>query len=479
MGSLCSNEQSVVQGKDGRSRQVAKYSRFMDINTQFEFICFLGNGSFGKVRLYRDKNCKEALYAIKTLKKEGLSKLVYDCLIEEVNILSSLDHPNIVKYYGTFENSQYLHIEMEYLKGDNLYKIISLKNYNELDEKEMALIIRQLLKALLFIHNKNIVHRDIKPENVVFGKKDDYSTLKLIDFGLATTTRNKKKLSCGTPYYMAPEIVEGRFYPKTDIWSVGVIIYFMITGKFPFNATKNEDIFEIIMKKPFNPIELERTDCSDEAKDLVKRILVKDPEKRLSTEECLAHPWIKRFAEANCRNYVTINTIKTLKNFETKNLLQKELLFFIAKITREDEIKQLKNLFNQLDRGNTGTITIKDIKQAYHEIGLEVTQEDLDKIWKGLDFHNDGEVNYTEFLAAMISSYLFDKEEKLWSIFCFFTNSNDEKKCIDVDTLIIKARSLKLSINEKLLRDNFEELQKQGKKLDFKEFKALLAPDIE
>ena len=172
MGSMCSSQPLVMETEADPKRLVTQFSKLTSLKKQFEFICQLGNGAFGKVRLYRDIYFKDMLYAIKTLKKEGIPKAQYDLLIAEVKILSELDHPNIVKYYGTFEDGLYLHIVMEYLKGDDLTKIITLKDYNDLDERDMCQIIHQLLKAVLFIHNKNIVHRDIKPENILFGKKN-------------------------------------------------------------------------------------------------------------------------------------------------------------------------------------------------------------------------------------------------------------------------------------------------------------------
>ena len=477
---MCSNKPIVIETEADPKHLVTKFSKLTSLKKQFEFICQLGNGAFGKVRLYRDIYYKDMLYAIKTLKKEGIPKVLYNCLIAEVKILSELDHPNIVKYYGTFEDAYYLHIVMEYLKGDNLNKIITLKDYNELDEQEMAQIIHQLLKALLFIHNKNIVHRDIKPENIVFGKKRDYSTLKLIDFGLATTTRNTKRNSCGSPYYMAPEIINGHFCKKTDIWSVGVIIYLMLTGKHPFEITKEgkEDIFDIILSKDYDVTELDKSECSEEAKDIILKTLVKDPDKRLSTEECLNHPWIRK--NITCRaGAITKKTMRILKRFSQKTPLQKELFFFIAKITREEEIKQLKERFNQIDIKSEGMIRMSDIKAAFNSVSININDKDLNAVWKGLDFHNNNYINYTEFLAALISDYSYNDNNKLSAMFSFFTGSVEEKQIITYDILIHKAKSLNLILNEKELKESFDKLKKEGKKITFEEFKQLIDPNIQ
>ena len=192
-----SNSQGIISLNPENLKKRVIQPTNSDIRKNYEFISMLGYGTFGKVRLYRDRNYKDLLFAIKTLKKEGIPPYQFNLLKSEVSILSDLDHPNIVKYFGTFEDDYNIHILMEYLKGHDLYKIISLKKYTGFDEKDMAKIIEQLLKALSFIHSKQIVHRDIKPENILFSNKKDYSTLRIIDFGLATTKRDKK--SVGTP----------------------------------------------------------------------------------------------------------------------------------------------------------------------------------------------------------------------------------------------------------------------------------------
>ena len=260
MGCSHSDVEEKPSGKV--KRKVSIYSGG-DVKQNYELIYVLGTGAFGKVRLYRDRTNNELLYAIKTLKKEGITKTQYELIQSEISILSKLDHPNIVKYFGTFEDDFYLHIMMEYLNGHDLFKIITLKDYTKIEEKDMSQITYKIFKTLIFLHTKKIVHRDIKPENLLFSNKKDYSSLKLIDFGLATQTVKDTK-SVGTPYYMSPELIDGISVPQSDVWSVGVILYQMLTGKYPFYTTGDKNnLLDNIKKNPYNTKYLEEVECSD------------------------------------------------------------------------------------------------------------------------------------------------------------------------------------------------------------------------
>ena len=465
----CLNDQQVMQ-TNGRPKRRVIQSTNVDIRKNYEFISILGNGAFGKVRLYRDKNYKALLFAIKTLKKEGIPPYQFSLLKSEVTILSNLDHPNIVKYFGTFEDEHYIHIVMEYLKGHDLTKIISLKKYTGFDEKDMCKIIQQLLKALSFIHSKNIVHRDIKPENILFSNKRDYTTLRLIDFGLATSG-NKDKKSVGTPYYMSPEMINGESCPKSDIWSVGVIVYLMLTEKYPFNSTEDSNLFDVIKKQSYDITPLEESECSDEAKDFIDKCLKKRIENRMSTSEALKHPWISKFCTKNDTNLLNTDTIGTLLDFANKSALQKEIYYFIAKVSKESDIVKIKQFFNSLDTTNSGTLTLEKIGTAFKKMGIKISENDLKLIYDGLDFHRDGHINYSEFLAAMISSYNFEKEEKLWSVFNLFKENKKNKNYITFDSMNKAVKALNLNIDETEMRKCFSKFDQE---INFEDFKKLI-----
>lgn len=480
MGSFCTKKPQITETivVSQKLNKVNEMSKTTNYRSKFQFVSILGNGSFGQVRLYRSKEMKDKLYAIKTLKKAGISETAYNRLIDEVSILSRLDHPNIVKYYETFEDNYYVHIVMEYLSGDNLLKFISEKQYDDdYDECNISKIMRNLFKALVFIHNQNIVHRDIKPENILFGVKEDISTLKLIDFGLATTTLKKDSNRVGSPYFMAPEIINGEFTTKTDSWSVGVLLHLMLTGKYPFGCPTDrpKDIFNMIVYEPFNSQYLKSSQCSEEVTDLVTKLLVKTQRKRISAHEALTHKWISRFSRTRNSVKISEETIKSLKEFSHKTALQKEILFFIAKITHEEQVKQLRELFNRFDSNNTGTLKVEEIKNVLKQIGLNISEDEMQKIWKGLVFHNETEINYTEFLAATISSLSFTKEEDIWSAFKYFEETDKNNiGFVSFDSVLAATKAFNLKVNETALKKAFNDLTTENKKINFNEFKALI-----
>lgn len=477
-GSSCCEQKPVEVNpttfKKLEENRVDKFSRATDYRKKLEYISTLGSGSFGKVKLFRDKQFQNLKYAIKILKKEGIPKHLYECLITEINILRSLDHPNIIKYYDTYEDDFFINIVMEYLGGDNLLKYITLKKYYNFGEKEMAIILRQLLKALSFCHSKGIVHRDIKPENILFAKNGDYSTLKLIDFGLATNVVKKEKKSVGSPYYMSPEIIKGKFGPKTDLWSVGVMLFYMLVGKFPFEGESHAELFANIQNNKYDEISLKKARCSADAKNLVDKLLVKNEKKRYGIDEALSHPWFKKNEEDAAKNsHININLIDVMTSFANKTNFQKEICFYISKIVNNKETSYYREYFNKLDICNTGMLTINEISKALQDLNPNITDDEIEYLWDGLDFHKDGELNYTEFLAALIGDTEMYKEENLVKAFEFFEDNN-HNGFISFDSVIKANQAYNLVIDEAKIKEVFAKVG-ENNKMNFNQFKKAVA----
>ena len=220
-----------------------------DIRKVYKFKDVLGGGHFGSVRVaYRKNEEPRKFYAVKSISKKNLSVKDLADLVKEVEIISTLNHPNIIKFYESYHDKYYFHIVMELCTGKEIFdKIVS---DGKISEKIVAKIITEVLHAISYCHSKGITHRDIKPENILFASPESDAQIKLIDFGLSRkyNTNEKMHTILGTPYYIAPEVLKGEYDQKCDNWSIGAITYIMLCGQPPFNAETNNEIFIKIVK---------------------------------------------------------------------------------------------------------------------------------------------------------------------------------------------------------------------------------------
>ena len=233
MGCLSSiqnqNDNEIITNSETLIKEAYHY----DLRLTHTFIKIINSGAFGQVKLYQEKGFNKVKYAIKTIQKELIITVKKIHRIKsEIDIVSQLDHPNIVNYYCTIETYNNFNILMEFLPGKSLSKLIKEKREKFSIEK-FRFIIYQALSALCYLHNKEIVHRDIKPENIV--TLTDNLDIKIVDFGLSYSFKNiYEKFSAGSPSYMAPEAFKGIISSKNDIWAVGIIYYIFCYGKYPF-----------------------------------------------------------------------------------------------------------------------------------------------------------------------------------------------------------------------------------------------------
>ena len=448
-----------------------RYSKSTDFNLKYEYISTIGKGSYGIVGLYKDRKVKSMKYAIKSIKKDFFNLNSIENTLKEIEILRSLDHPNIVKYFESYEDENYLHIVMEYIPGESLYNIIKKNNNKKINfkEKEIKEIILNLLKVVSFLHKKKIVHRDLKLENILFSIPNDYSSLKIIDFGLSSNfTLKKEKFIVGTPYYMSPEMIEGIYHYKSDLWSIGVILYSLITGKYPFNGKDKNEVFSLINSGKYNKKNLNKKNYSIEAKNLIKKIFTIDLNKRISIEDALNDDWFKLTENENNNLIVNFDIIDALKNFQFNNLLKKEILYFFAKILKDSEIDKLKNIFSFIDKDNSGEINYENLKEMFKENNIDINEKELQKIFKSLDFHSYGTINYTEFIAATLSSIKFSIEEKLIAAFNYFDINN--KGFITIDTIFEALIQNNINVDKIGLEKIFKD---KKRKIEFFEFKRI------
>ena len=261
--------------------------------TDFDIIKELGSGSFGNVYLVRHKVTK-AEYAIKAIdKRNKTNQEEKPYFRREVEVMYKVHHKNVVKLFGHFEDNNYCYFIMEYISKGNVYNLLPTDKKKRLSTKVCSFIIRDIISAVYFLHHMHppIIHRDIKPENVLLG---DNLVAKLTDFGWSNYMRDDEKRTtvCGTPIYLAPEIMEEKEHDEAvDLWCIGVLLFELVTATPPFLGNDLDTLKENVLKLKINWPK----DINVDAKNLIIKILKLDPKQRLPLEEMIKHPFITKF----------------------------------------------------------------------------------------------------------------------------------------------------------------------------------------
>ncbi|KXS18906.1 Pkinase-domain-containing protein [Gonapodya prolifera JEL478] len=254
----------------------------------------LGKGSFGEVIVATEKATGNH-YAVKMINKTKItSKHDIEALRREVRILKEVNHDNVMRLFNTFESDKNVFLQLEFCAGGDLFS--KVVGNGVLLEDDARKYFTQALNGIAHLHSKKIVHRDVKPENLLMSTADSEAIVKVADFGLSNMIQQEDLLStwCGSPAYMAPELVKSQKYDeKVDMWSMGVVLYVLLSGCYPFWANSSKEIYEQIKDGWFPTPEENFKGVSSDALDLIKKLIVVDPKVRLSAVEALAHPWIK------------------------------------------------------------------------------------------------------------------------------------------------------------------------------------------
>ena len=420
------NDITVEQAKKAQEEPKIKTiagSLMRDIRKTYKFNTDknVGQGHFGSVRKgYRRGVIPRKYYAIKSISKKQLSQKDLEDLIKEVDIIASLDHPNIVKFYETYHDNFYFHIVMELCTGNEL--LDHILNEGKLSEEKVCVVITKVLHAISYCHSRGVTHRDLKPENILFQSKEPDSEIKLIDFGLSRKYNSEEKMHTilGTPFYVAPEVLKGEYDEKCDIWSIGALSYIMLCGEPPFKGTSNNEIFTKILNEEVK-FSSKWKNISDEAKNFVMMCLRKNPEKRPNAMEALLHPWFSGLlAEIHDKSNLTKEILINLKNFKITELFKQIIMKYLVNMLSEKEIKKYKMAFYAMDIKHNGTIEETELEVAFKEGEVPITKEEIKGIISIVDESGKGSIDYTEFLVASINQDEIITKEKLKFAFNYF-----------------------------------------------------------
>ena len=439
-----------------------------NLNDFYEIEDEIGIGRYSKC--FRAKNKETGHYfACKELEKGNLTD--YDTLMSEIEILSKLDHPNIIKLFEIFENEKYIYLIMELCTGGELFnKIIEKTENGEIfNEREAANIFRQMMAAISYCHSKKVAHRDLKPENLLLLNETKNSPIKVIDFGMSKIYKeNNDQMNeyVGTAYYISPEILEGKYDSKCDIWSAGVILYLLLSGCLPFDGENDEEVFNKIKSRKLEFPNKEWDSISDDAKDLIKGMIC-DASIRFDIDQVIKHNWVRKLAP-NSKPWEkkTIININTLKSYAKSNKLKQATITYIASRLSDNTLEKYKNSFQKLDMKGNGMLDIDEMKKAIGNKGI------VEEIFKSIDTDHSGSIEYTKFVAANIDKNIYLDKGRLKDAFKLFDLDQNGK----ISKQNIKD-VLKINHNDKQLENLFEKYGKNGE-MTFEQFENMMNEEL-
>ncbi|KAK1277026.1 CDPK-related kinase 5 [Acorus gramineus] len=407
-------------GLDGGAVGVAGLDKSFGFSKNFESKYELGEevgrGHFGYTCSARSKKgeLKGMQVAVKVIPKAKMTTAIaIEDVRREVKILRALTgHNNLVQFYDSYEDHENVYIVMELCEGGELLDRI-LSRGGKYSEDDAKAVMVQILNVVAFCHLQGVVHRDLKPENFLFSSKEDDSQLKAIDFGLSDFVKPDERLNdiVGSAYYVAPEVLHRSYSTEADVWSIGVIAYILLCGSRPFWARTESGIFRAVLKADPSFDEPPWPSLTTEAKDFVKRLLSKDPRRRMTAAQALSHPWIRNYNDIKVP--LDISIFRLMKAYIRSSSLRKAALRALSKTLTVDELFYLKEQFALLEPNKNGFITLDNIKMALSKNASEAMKESrIHDFLVSLSALQYRKMDFEEFCAAALSVHQLEGLER-------------------------------------------------------------------
>ena len=446
----------------------------------------IGEGSFGEVWQVRHKQLGKN-FAMKIMQKsQGINIKEIE---NEINILKQLDHPNILKILEFHMTKDKIYIISDFCKEGELFH--EIKRRNKFSELETAFVIHQILGAIRYCHKMRVIHRDIKPENVMITERESngYLHVKLIDFGTAKifSEGNMQRGLVGSSYYIAPEVIKGKYDESCDEWSIGVIMYIMLTGMPPFFGSDDESVLNHVSEGKYDTTLESYRRLSDNAKDLITKLLKFDPKERISSKDALNHPWFQ--TEEFKSVYQLINTVnhneamemfQNLENYRSSNLIKCAVLaYLVHQNTNIPQCLEATKLFKDIDLNHDGKLDPYELEQAYIKycgLSEKDAKNKRNIIFTNIDTDNNGYIESEEFIRACINPRLFNSQNYIKFAFDYF--DTDRSYTISIDEIeakflqTIKNQNSKTKKELKKLFDKID-LNHDGQ-ISFEEFTLMI-----
>ncbi|CDW90598.1 serine threonine protein kinase [Stylonychia lemnae] len=391
----------------------------------------IGQGGCGEVFMVMHL-ATDQIRAMKIIKKN--SEKIVSSVFDEIKILKQLDHPNIVQVYEYFQDELNVYIIMEYLKGGSLFD--RLKAINRFGEREAAYVMKQVLQALNYCFQKNIVHRDMKLENILFVQEDTLQ-IKIIDFGSAVYVDNQTKNlnRIVTAYYVAPEIInKEEQIMKCDVWSCGVILFILLSGQAPFRGKDEQEILDKVLKNQVNFEENQWKSVSRRAKNLIKQMIETNVVTRLSLLQCIQSPWIKMLTKIDGSFRIDMHqiakTIRLLEAFQPGCRLRMLCLnYAIRYFSFDSHVDKFIKFYSYMDSRHVANLNERDLLKFAQRINkeedLEILLQQQKRTVAKLDLEKLHGITFTQFLIGTLDISKSLSSQKLIKLFNIFDVDGD------------------------------------------------------
>jgi len=435
----------------------------------------LGEGSFGSVHACSNK-FTGVTRAVKSMPKSLMNQKQHDAFEREIAIMKIMDHPNIIKLFESFEDNRNIYLIFELCNGGELFDRIM--EAGQFTEVQAATVMQHMFRAIFYMHENHICHRDLKPENFLFTTKEplEKTALKVIDFGLACKFEGSQVLTtkAGTPYYVAPQVLAGKYDQSADLWSLGVIMYVVLCGYPPFYGETDADVLAKVRLGNFSFNAADWKSVSEDAKNLIRMLLKMNPRDRYTAEQALNHVWVRNKAPKAANVNLQSSLVDNLRGFRSQNKLKKAALHVIASQLGESQIKALRDTFMALDENGDGLLTVNEMKEGLNKCGLKEIPPDLQQIMEEVDSDGSGVIDYTEFLAATLDKKVYMAEDVCWQAFRIFDRNGDGKICNKEIAAVLNDDDVK-NAAAKDLADIMKDIDTNGDgEIDFQEFMQMM-----
>lgn len=335
-----------------------------------------------------------------------------------------------------------------------------------------------MLSCINYCHQANIVHRDLKPENILLEANKEFDQIKIIDFGTSLVYSAERNLEekLGTPYYIAPEVLNKNYNEKCDIWSAGVITYILLSGMPPFNGQSDQDIMNKVRAGQFSFDDRIWQTISENAKAFITSLLTFNSSDRPSAQQALQHPWITELASLQVDEQSAVNALDNLSKFNSDVTLKMATYSFIAsQLMSKTERDNLSKVFKAFDKNGDGKLSMEEVKEGYLEhYGRIMSDAEVEQMFKSVDTDNSGFIDYTEFVVAATNQNNLTSQEKLQAAFKMFDKDDSGKiSAEEIREVLCFGNSNQMSVEA--VNAIIKQVDENGDgEIEFEEFVAMM-----